>query len=175
MGPWIVWPGLAGPSMVPWMIQYGDQLWQGGTNYGAMDGPARPTKVPQVVRGTTCGSHNRSGDRLWGDQLWRDSTCGIYEALITQYLINDNSFLLSVCTKIFTAHKPLYTNKTKTKSGWVFKQLWYSYDHYWFIMVLNIIAIMPYLQLYSTTSVTKHCWRLYLFQFSYQTVYSCTV
>ena len=34
-----------------------DQLWQGGTNYGAMDGPAGPTKAPQVV----LRQPNRSG------------------------------------------------------------------------------------------------------------------
>ena len=28
-----------------------DQLWQRGTNYGTMDGPAGPTKALQVVRG----------------------------------------------------------------------------------------------------------------------------
>ena len=28
----------------------GDQLWQGGTNYGAMDGPPGLTKVPRMVR-----------------------------------------------------------------------------------------------------------------------------
>jgi len=32
-------------------IGMGDQMWQGGTNYGAMDGPAGPVKVPRVVRG----------------------------------------------------------------------------------------------------------------------------
>jgi len=25
----------------------GDQLWQGGTNYGAIDDPAGPPKIPQ--------------------------------------------------------------------------------------------------------------------------------
>ena len=53
----------------------GDHLWQGGTNYGAVDGP-----------GAICSSHTRSGgpstatkiaidgpgDRFWEDHRWRD-------------------------------------------------------------------------------------------------------
>ena len=48
----------------------GDQMWQGGTNYGTIHGPAGPIKVTKSAtsgpRGTACGSHNWSGGTDYG-------------------------------------------------------------------------------------------------------------
>jgi len=42
----------------PSQLSQGTICGKGGLrNYGAIDGPAGPPKVPQVIRGTTCGSH----------------------------------------------------------------------------------------------------------------------
>ena len=44
-------PTSPGAMEGPTLASMGDQLWQRGTNYGAMNDLAGPTKVTQVVRG----------------------------------------------------------------------------------------------------------------------------
>ena len=48
----------------------GDWLRQGGTNYGTLDGPAGPTKVPRVVRGGPLAAATTGpGGPIMGDRL----------------------------------------------------------------------------------------------------------
>jgi len=69
--------GLAGLSILPWMVWYGGQtVTRGG-----------PTMVPWIVwpdqlkhhkwsRGTTCGSHNRSRGAYYGG-----TSCGVTDLM----------------------------------------------------------------------------------------------
>ena len=54
----------------------GDHLWQGGTNYGAVDGPGGPSVAAILGPGgpfmATKIAIDGPGDRFWGDHHWRD-------------------------------------------------------------------------------------------------------